>query len=157
MKISPKRKLCAGYPCGHQVKNFGQALKSWKKSILARTAGADTHAKKIGLKNFRLILRARQRSGEGVVRRNGCPKGCFWRVRFYSAPLRFVLKNTWEVLKTLRGQSRNGLSNNTLLDNCFSARRLRRSFGAPPRFFLSLSKVRLRVDPAVTKKQPKGN
>ena len=22
---------------------------------------------------------ARQRSGEGVVRRNGCPKGCFWR------------------------------------------------------------------------------
>ena len=32
---------------------------------------------------------ARQRNGEGVVRRNGCPKGCFWRVRFYSAPLRF--------------------------------------------------------------------
>ena len=31
-------------------------------------------------------LGARQRSGEGVVRRNGCPKGCFWRVRFYSAP-----------------------------------------------------------------------
>ena len=29
---------------------------------------------------------ARQRSGEGVVRRNGCPKGCFWRVRFFSAP-----------------------------------------------------------------------
>ena len=26
------------------------------------------------------------RSGEGVVRRNGCPKGCFWRVRFFSAP-----------------------------------------------------------------------
>ena len=35
------------------------------------------------------IFRARQRSGEGVVRRNGCPKGCFWRVRFFSAPLRF--------------------------------------------------------------------
>ena len=32
---------------------------------------------------------ARQRSGEGVVRRNGCPKGCFWRVRFFFAPLRF--------------------------------------------------------------------
>ena len=31
----------------------------------------------------------RQRSGEGVVRRNRCPKGCFWRVRFLSAPLRF--------------------------------------------------------------------
>ena len=30
----------------------------------------------------------RQRSGEGVLQRNGCPKGCFWRVRFFSAPLR---------------------------------------------------------------------
>ena len=34
--------------------------------------------------------------------------------------------------KTLRGQRRNGLSKNTLLDNRFSARPLRRSFGAPP-------------------------
>ena len=25
---------------------------------------------------------ALQRSGEGVVRRNGCPKGCFWRSPF---------------------------------------------------------------------------
>ena len=39
-----------------------------------------------------VVIRARQRSGEGVVRRNGCPKGCFWRVRFFSAPLRFSLK-----------------------------------------------------------------
>ena len=37
-------------------------------------------------------FRVRQRSGEGVVRRNGCPKGCFWRVRFFSAPLSFALK-----------------------------------------------------------------
>ena len=37
-------------------------------------------------------LRVRQRSGEGVVRRSGCPKGCFWRVRFFSAPLGFALK-----------------------------------------------------------------
>ena len=34
--------------------------------------------------------------------------------------------------QTLRGQRRNGLSTNTLLDNRFSARRLLRSFGAPP-------------------------
>ena len=34
-------------------------------------------------------IRVHQRSGEGVVRRNGCPKGCFWRVRFFCAPLRF--------------------------------------------------------------------
>ena len=34
--------------------------------------------------------------------------------------------------KALRGQRRNGLSKNTLLDNRFSARTLRRSFGAPP-------------------------
>ena len=39
-----------------------------------------------------VCIRTRQRSGEGVVRRNGCPKGCFWRVRFFSAPLRFALK-----------------------------------------------------------------
>ena len=82
-----------------------------------------------------LPFRVRQRSGEGVVRRNGCPKGCFWRVRFFSALLRFILKSTCKVLKTLRGQSRNGLSKNTLLDNRFSARRLRRSLGAPPLLF----------------------
>ena len=35
------------------------------------------------------FLGARQRSGEGVVRRNGCPRGCFWTVRFFSAPSRF--------------------------------------------------------------------
>ena len=34
--------------------------------------------------------------------------------------------------QTLRGQRRNGLSQNTLLDNLFSTRRLLRSFGAPP-------------------------
>ena len=69
---------------------------------------------------FLTKIRARQRSGEGVVRRNGCPKGVFWRVRFFSAPLKH--------LKTLRGQIRNGLSKKPLLDNHFSARRLRRSF-----------------------------
>ena len=68
------------------------------------------------------------RSGEGVVRRNGRPKVFFWRVRFFSSPLRFALKR----LKTLREQRRNGLSKNTLLDNHFSARRLLCSFGAPP-------------------------
>ena len=35
-------------------------------------------------------------------------------------------------MKTLRGQRGNGLSKNTLLDDRCSARRLRRSFGAPP-------------------------
>ena len=44
--------------------------------------------------NKSAFLGVRQRSGEGVVRRNGCPKGCFWRVRFFSAPLRFVLTKT---------------------------------------------------------------
>ena len=33
-----------------------------------------------------------------VVRRNGCPKGWFWTVRFFPAPLRFALK-TSEILK----------------------------------------------------------
>ena len=61
----------------------------------------------------------RQRSGKGVVRR----KRMFWRVRFFSALLRFS-----SVLRA--NPRRNGLSKNTLLDDHFSARRLRRSFGA---------------------------
>ena len=36
-------------------------------------------------------IRASQRSGEVVVRGNGCPKGCFWRVRFFSVPLEVAL------------------------------------------------------------------
>ena len=48
-------------------------------------------------------FRARQRSGEGVVRGNGRPKGVFWRVRFFSAPVRFALKTPenlkWEEKK----------------------------------------------------------
>ena len=47
------------------------------------------------------FIRARQRSGEGVVWRNGCPKGCFRRVRFFSAPSRFALKTpemSWKPL-----------------------------------------------------------
>ena len=50
-------------------------------------------------------------SGEGVVQRNGCPKGRFWRVRFFSAPLRFALKTP----ANLKGQRRNRLSKSTLL------------------------------------------
>ena len=36
------------------------------------------------------------------MRRNGCPKGCFWRVHFFSAPLRFALK-TPESPENLKG------------------------------------------------------
>ena len=32
-------------------------------------------------------IRTSQRSGEGIVRGNGRPKGCFWRVRVFSARL----------------------------------------------------------------------
>ena len=46
---------------------------------------------------------ARQRSGEGVVQRNGCPKGCFWRVRFFFAPLRFALDISGVVRANLKG------------------------------------------------------
>ena len=48
-------------------------------------------------------IRVRQRSDEGVVRRNGCPKGCFWRVRFFSAPLRFALKTPEIKPENLKG------------------------------------------------------
>ena len=72
--------------------------------------------------------RVRQRSSEGVMRRNGRPKGCFWRVRFISAPLRFTL----QTLENLNGAEKKRTLQNTLLDDHFSARRLRRSFGASP-------------------------
>ena len=47
---------------------------------------------RIGGARLTTMLGSRQRSGEAVVRRNGCPKGCFWRVSFFSAPLRLALK-----------------------------------------------------------------
>ena len=83
--------------------------------------GAEIPTKKI---NFR----ARQRSGEGVVRGNGRPKGCFWRVRLFSAPLRFALKAS----ENLKAIEKKQTLQNTFLDNRFSARRLLRSFSALP-------------------------
>ena len=83
-----------------------------------------------GLASNLIPFTACQRSGEGVVRRNGCPNGCFWRIRFFSVPLKFALKES----ENLEGHRINGLSKNTLLDNRFSARRLLRSFGGPPTF-----------------------
>ena len=71
-----------------------------------------------------MLIRVRQRSGEGVVWRNGRAKGCFWRVRFLSAPLRFALTT----LENLNGAEKKRALQNTLLDDHFSARRLRRSF-----------------------------
>ena len=35
---------------------------------------------------YRCWASKRQRSGEGVVRRNVCAEGCSWRVRFFFAP-----------------------------------------------------------------------
>ena len=37
------------------------------------------------------------------MQRNGCPKGCFWRVRFFSAPSRFALKAS----ENLKGAEKN--------------------------------------------------
>ena len=51
--------------------------------------------------------------------------GCFWRVRFFSAPLRF----SSIVRANLKGAERKRTLQNTLLDDRFSARRLLRSFG----------------------------
>ena len=62
------------------------------------------------------------------MRGNGRPKGCFWRVRFFSAPVRFALKTP----DNLKWEEKKQTLQNTLLDDRFSARRLLRSFGAPP-------------------------
>ena len=69
-----------------------------------------------------------KRSREGVVRGNGRLKGCFWRVRFFSAPGRFALKTP----ENLKWEEKKRTPQNTLLDDRFPARRLLRSFGAPP-------------------------
>ena len=65
---------------------------------------------------------------EGVVQGNGRLKGCFWRVRFFSAPVRFALKTP----ENLKWEEKKRTLQNTLLDDRFSARRLLHSFGAPP-------------------------
>ena len=49
---------------------------------------------------------------------------------FFRSLVRFALKTSEK--KALSGQRRNGLSKDTLLDDRSSARRLLRSFGAPP-------------------------
>ena len=64
------------------------------------------------------------------MRRNGCPKLRFWRVRFFSAPLRFALKTP---------ESLNGAEKKRTLQKMpfwttvspHDAFRLLRSFGAP--------------------------
>ena len=52
----------------------------------------DAYAHNAEHQTLKLGSSARQRSGEGIMRRSGRPKGCFWRVCFLSAPLRFALK-----------------------------------------------------------------
>ena len=68
--------------------------------------------------------------------------GVFWRVRFFSAPVRFALKTP----ENLKWEAKKRTLQNTLLDDRFSARRLLRSFGAPPCF---PRKTRCFRDPAV--------
>ena len=68
-----------------------------------------------------------KRSGEGVLRRNGCVQKGVLESPFLLCPLKVVRC----FKQTLRGQRRNGLSKDGLLDNRFSARRLLRSFSAP--------------------------
>ena len=73
---------------GHNQAKPGQ-YQDQIKACVAPGPPPHTGAHSLKVVNFDCFFRARQRSGEGVVRRNGCPKGCFWRVRFFSAPLRF--------------------------------------------------------------------
>ena len=40
------------------------------------------------------LIRTRQGSGEGVARGNSRPKGCFWKVRFFSPAQGFALKTS---------------------------------------------------------------
>ena len=50
-----------------------------EQTVTARcNSPAQIHRIDSGLTYLLYLLRARQRSGEGVVRRNGCPKGRFW-------------------------------------------------------------------------------
>ena len=69
-------------------------------------------------------LGARQRSGEGVVRRNGCPKGCFGE-SVSSLPGFQDISGVSRA--NLRGEQKKRTLQNTLLDNRFS----RDAFAAP--------------------------
>ena len=67
--------------------------------------------------------RRRRRAGERLSKRV-----LFGESRFFSAPVRFALKTS----ENLKWEEKKRTLQNTLLDERFSARRLLRSFGAPP-------------------------
>ena len=73
----------------HLLADWDSTKQLWMPNIGFKHGGKQTEGNDTCLATGMTTLRVRQRSGEGVVRRNGCPKGCFWRVRFFSAPLRF--------------------------------------------------------------------
>ena len=118
----PSFPFVLGYPCSFSYKEFPCFFLSVFR-FCPESLGGSAERKNRFLVGFSSFLppkqwkEERKRSGEGVVRRSGCPKGCFWRVRFFSAPLRFSLAFQVFKEKTLRGQRRNGLSKSTLLDN----------------------------------------
>ena len=75
-----------------------------------------------------LLIGERQRSREGVVRRNCRPNGCFWRVRFSSALLRFSGVSR----ANLKGAEKKTDSPKAPFWTTVSVhKRLLRSFGAP--------------------------
>ena len=57
-------------------------------------------------------------------------KSVFWRVRFFFAPFEGFQDISGVLRAKLKGAKKKRTLQNTLLDNRFSARRLRRSFGA---------------------------
>ena len=76
------------------------------------------------------FIRSCQRSGEGVVRGNGRPKGRFWRVRFFSAPVRLALKTP----ENLEWEEKRRTLQNTLLDDRFSEGSIQLPISSTPRW-----------------------
>ena len=82
-----------------------------------------------GFSHLPSIFRTRPRSGEGVVQRNRSLKLVFLESPFFLCPRKFALKRT----ELLRIKWEQVAVHVRVLDDRFSARRLLRCFGAPPK------------------------
>ena len=96
----PAATRCLTGPSGKDFRPLPNPLKPWKSQRITTEIpclnlslkidqGIQKNERKGRTGRVPSSVGTRQRSGEGVVQRNGCPKECFWRVRFFSAPLRF--------------------------------------------------------------------
>ena len=72
-----------------QARKSELQAKLWPPKSKLHPPKSELHRQTPKIRTESLRKGPRMGLGLGFMRRNGCPKGCFWRVRFFSAPLEF--------------------------------------------------------------------